>query len=115
MRVRYRFRLDDPGEARERRFVRNVGDWPFPSLPAPGDVVIIDVPSSGGGLSARRQDDVTVWEPESAVFIEGRPVHRVVYSAATTEAFIELRADGLGGDVDAQVAVLMRAGFHEAA
>jgi len=114
MRVRYRFRLDDPGEANERRFVREAGDWPFPCLPAPGDVVIIDVPGGDGGLGARQEGDVTVWEPPPAVFLEGRPVHRVVYSAATSEAFIELRADGLSGDVDAQVTILKRAGFQEA-
>jgi hypothetical protein len=48
------------------------------------------------------------------VFIEGRPVNRVVYSAATAEAFIELRADGLSDDAAEQVAVLKRAGFQEA-
>ena len=113
MKVRYRVRLDDPVEARERRFVRDVGEWPFPCLPAPGDVVIIDVPGSAGGLRAHQQGDLTVWEPERAVFIEGRPVNRVVYSAATAEAFIELRADGLSDDAAEQVAVLKQACFQE--
>ena len=43
MKVRYRVRLDDPVEARERRFVRDVGEWLFPCLPTAGDVVITDV------------------------------------------------------------------------
>jgi hypothetical protein len=93
VKVKYRFSLDDPAQARERRFVRDEDDWPFPSLPAPGDAVVIEAP----GLPP----------------LEGRPVDRVMYRAATGEALIDLSADGLSNDVEEQVAVLREMGFRE--
>ena len=93
MKVKYRFTIDDPAQARERRFVRDEDGWPFPSLPAPGDAVVIQAP----GLRS----------------LEGRPVERVIYIAATGDAIIELRADGFRNDVEQQVTVLMEMGFRE--
>jgi len=85
--------MDDPAQARERRFVRDEEGWPFPSLPAPGDAVVIEAP----GLPP----------------LEGRKVERVIYRAATSDALIDLRADGLHNDVEQQVAVLREMGFRE--
>ena len=93
MKVKYRFSLDDPAQARERRFVRDEDGWPFPSLPAPGDAVVIEAP----GLPP----------------LDGRPVDRVMYRPATGEALLDFRADGLNNDVEQQVSVLLEMGFRE--
>ena len=94
MKIKYRFSIDDPTQARERRFVRDEDDWPFPSLPAPGDAVMIEDASERRALQPRR-------------------VEQVVYRAATGEAVIDLRADGFINDVEQQVAALLEMGFRE--
>jgi hypothetical protein len=112
MRTFYHCRIGDRTAAKERRFVREVGSWPFSSLPAPGDAVIIDVPGTGG-LRSQQEAGLTTWTSERADVMEARLVDRVVFSPATEEAFIELRSDGLRNDISQQVDVLLQAGFRE--
>jgi hypothetical protein len=50
--------MDDPAQARERRFVRDEDDWPFPSLPAPGDGVMIGDAPERRALEPRRVEQV---------------------------------------------------------
>jgi hypothetical protein len=71
MKIFYRFHLDDSTQATERRFVRGPEEWPFPSFPAPGDAVVIDVPGTGG-LRSEQQGNVTHTWPEPLEVLEGR-------------------------------------------
>jgi hypothetical protein len=99
MRLMYRIHLEEPHEARVRSFVREVEFWPFAGLPTSGDAVLIEVPSTGG------MDN-----------LGARVIERVIYSPATTEAYIDFRVrpeEAWIGGIDEQADLLRRAGFRE--
>jgi hypothetical protein len=93
MEVSYRILLDDPASGTNRIFIREAGDWPFPSLPAPGDAVGVDVP---GG-----------WD-----LMEPRRIKQVIYLPAQNKAYIDIPVEALD-DPAPQIDLLLAAGFEE--
>jgi len=110
MKVRYRFRLDDAAQARQRTFVRDAV-WPFPSLPSPGDAVVIESPRSGE-WQVEQGGDITVTYPGPVEHLGARRVGSVTYIPMTGEAFVEFPVEGVH-DPEEQVAALLRFGFRE--
>jgi hypothetical protein len=112
MRIVYQIELDDPHSARTRAFMLQADSWPFPTLPSPGDAIVIDY--SGGGLSVEQTGEAGfVIEPGPGRRLNARTVDRVTYRPAGEYAIIHLDADALTPDPEPQIDALLGAGFRE--
>jgi hypothetical protein len=110
-RVTYQAEVDDPSTAEARMFSMDAGDWPFPTLPAPGDGVVIDF--NVDRLSVEQRDNVTIFEPVLSERLTAMRVERVTYRPGIPQAILHLHVDGLVHDPEGQIEALRRAGFQE--
>jgi len=113
MKISYRVSLDDPKEVRRRRFVRDAGPWPFPSLPSAGDAIAVDDASTGRWILESGEGETALHSLTPLQIFNAARVQTVVYVPATADAFIDLAADGLRGDFEEQITALVAAGFRE--
>jgi hypothetical protein len=109
MRVTYQAEIDVPATARARVFSMEAGDWPFPTLPAPGDGVVIDF--NVGRVRAEQQGNLTAFQPEQSERLTAMRVERVTYRLAIPQAILHLCVDGLTHDPAGQIEALQRAWF----
>jgi hypothetical protein len=111
MRVTYQAEVDVPATARARMFSIEPGDWPFPTLPAPGDGVVIDF--NVGRVRAEQHGNLTAFQPEQSERLTAMRVERVTYRPAIPQAILRLYVDGLTHHPAGQIEALQRAGFQE--
>jgi hypothetical protein len=100
MKVVYRVHIDDPHTVTERQFVLEATPWPFPVLPAPGDVVAVNLPGFWRRLSGEGETAVSEYLPPAE--FEATRVAHTIYFPGKDQAHIVFRGDGFGSDTASQ-------------
>jgi hypothetical protein len=92
MNVTFRLRIDNPADAKVRRFSLRL-EVPYLHAPRIGEAVVLPAKDANGDLGARRVADV-IYEPGGGIILD-------------------FQLDGFFNDVEPQVETLNRAGYTE--